>query len=152
MRTALLGLACLAGCYPTTTRPDLVPVPDASRLEVELFVPEATRALALALDVDSIPVVRTEPDDGWLTTDWFDAATLGPVNGRPLGLDAVRVRAFVDPARPNHSLIQVEVVYRAVADPARPPRDLEMMVPVGHPVRERVQRALERLREEYGER
>jgi len=152
VRTALLGLACLAGCYPTTTRPDLVPVPDASRLEVELFVPEATRALALALDVDSIPVVRTEPDDGWLTTDWFDAATLGPVSGRPLGLDAVRVRAFVDPARPNHSLIQVEVVYRAVADPARPPRDLEMMVPVGHPVRERVQRALERLREEYGER
>jgi hypothetical protein len=145
----LLGL--LVACHPTTTRPDLLPVPDASRLEVELFVPEATRALALALDTDSIPVVRTEPEDGWLETDWFDATTLAPVRGRVVGLDAVRVRGFVDPARPNHSLIQVEVIYRPRLDPALPPRELEVMVPTGHPVRERVRRALGRLRAEYGE-
>lgn len=151
MKRLLPLLALATACHPTTTRPDLLPVPDASRLEVELFVPEATRALALALDVDSIPVSRTEPDDGWLETGWFDANSLAPVEGRPLGLDAVRVRAFIDPARPNHSLIQVEVVYRAVANPARPARDLEAMVPTGHPVRERVRRALSRLQEAYGE-
>ena len=50
----LLALAMLlAACYPATTRPDLLPLPDAPQVEIELFVPQATRALALALDADS---------------------------------------------------------------------------------------------------
>lgn len=143
-------LMLLAGCYPATTRPDLVPVPDAVRLEVELFVPQATRALALELDTDSVPVRRTEPDDGWLETDWIDAATLQPTRRRPVGIDVVKVRAFVEPGRPNHSVIYVETVYRRVVDPARPARELELQVPVGHPVAVRVARAVTRLVEAHG--
>lgn len=142
--------ALLAACYPATTRPDVVPVPDAVRFEVELFVPQATRALALELDTDSVPVRRTEPDDGWLETDWIDAATLQPTRRRPVGIDVVKVRAFVEPGRPNHSVIYVETVYRRVVDPARPTRDLEVQVPAGHPVGARVARAIERLMAAYG--
>jgi hypothetical protein len=146
----LLVLATLVGCYPATTRPDLVPVPDAVRVEVELFVPQATRALALALDTDSVPVRRTEPDDGWLESEWIDVATLQPTRRRPVGPDVVKVRAFVEPGRPNHSVIYVETVFRSVVDPARPGRDLEVQVPAGHPVGVRVARAVERMVAEHG--
>lgn len=150
MKRRLWLVVLLAGCYPATTRPDLVPVPDAVRIEVELFVPQATRALALALDTDSVPVRRTEPDDGWLESDWIDAATMRPTRRRPVGPEVVKVRAFVEPGRPNHSVIYVETVYRRVVDPGRPARDLEGQVPAGHPVGVRVARAIERLAAEYG--
>lgn len=147
-----LGFALLLlGCYPATTRPDVVPVPGAVRVELELLVPQATRALAVALDEDSIPVRRTEPDDGWLESDWMDFATLQATRRRPLGPEVVRVRAYAEPGRANHSVLYVETVFRPIADPARPGRDLETQVPVGHPVAARVQRAIDRLIAMYGE-
>jgi hypothetical protein len=144
----LAWLVLAAGCYPATTRPDLMPMPDAQRVEIALFVPQATRALALALDGDSVPVRRTEAEDGWLESEWIDAVSLQPVPGRPLGVGVVKVRAFVEPGRPNHSVLIVETVYRPVADPSRPERDLERQVPSGHPVAARVARVLQRLVEE----
>lgn len=100
-RITFVALLLGAACYPATTRPDVTPMPDAARVEVELFVPQATRALALALDADSIPVRRTEPDDGWLESEWMDAVSLQPVTGRPLGIGTVKVRAFVEPGSPT---------------------------------------------------
>jgi hypothetical protein len=146
----LLLIAALGGCYPATTRPDVVPVPDAVRIEIELFMPQATRALALELDTDSVPVRRTEADDGWLETDWIDAATMQPTRRRPVGPEVVKVRAFVEPGRPNHSVIYVETVYRRMVDPSRPSREFEAQVPIGHPVGARVARAIERLVAAYG--
>ena len=58
------------------------------------------------------------------------------------------MRAFVSPGRANHSIIEVETVYRPVVSPARPDRTLEEQVPTGHPVAVRVQRALEKLVEQ----
>ena len=149
--TLACSIVLIAGCYPSTTRPDIVPVPQAPLLELELFVPEATTQLAVELDADSIPVSRTEPKDGWLETGWFDAHTLLPTDDRPVGMDIVKVRAFIDPGRPNHSVITVETVYRPVIDPARPDRSLEVQVPGGHPVGNRVAAALERMRLAWGE-
>jgi hypothetical protein len=143
-RWSAVLLACMA-CYPTTTRPALVPQPGAQSAEVELFVPQATRELALALDQDSIPVARTEARDGWLETDWFDARTLRPTSAWPVGPDVVKVRAFVDPGRPNHSVITIETVYRPVADPSRSGRELERQVPSSHPVAIKVALAMNRL-------
>lgn len=141
MREAAIAAAVLLGaCYPTTTRPALVPVPEAITVEVELSVPEATRLLAVALDSDSIPVARTEPEDGWLTTDWFDVETRRPTRSRRLGPDVVLVRGFVDPGRPNHAVITVEVVHRPLADPSREGRALEAHVPGEHPVADQVRR------------
>jgi hypothetical protein len=141
----------VAACYPTTTRPSLTPLPEAPVAEWELFVPEAMRTLALALDADSIPVSRTEPNDGWLETPWFEAATLKPTTRRPLGEGVVKLRAWADPSQPNHSAVTVEVVYRPAADPSREGRDLERQVSVAHPVAQRVAAVMARLTKEYGE-
>lgn len=143
--TGLILSALLAGCYPTTTRPDLTPRPDAPRFEVELDVVEATRMLALELDTDSIPVSRTEPLDGWLETEWFDATTLQPATGWCVGPGVVKLRAFVDPGRANHSMITIEVVERLLVNPALPERELERQVDAGAPIRLRVARAVGRM-------
>ncbi len=150
MRRLLAIVALTVACYPATTRPDIVPVPGADAVEVELSVPEATRVIAVALDGDSIPVSRTEPRDGWLETPWFDIATLRPVAHRAVGLGTVKVRAFVDPGRPNHSVIHVETVFRPLLDPADVERNLERQVPTGHPVAARVKAVLDSLGKEYG--
>ena len=145
-----LAFGLLLGCYPTTTRPSFLPQPSAVIAEVELPVPQATRALALALDADSIPVRRTEAKDGWLESDWFDVSTRRPTTHRKLGLDVVKVRAWVDPSRPNHSNITVETVYRPVADPSRTDRDLEQQVPATHPIAGRMVALGIRLSKTYG--
>lgn len=140
---AVVGAILLSACFPTTTRPAFLPQPMAAIAEVHLGIPEATRALALALHTDSIPIRRTEPKDGWLESEWFDARTLQPTNSRRLGPDVVKVRAWIGPARSSdrtdkHSILTVETVYRPLADPSRSERDLEVQVPATHPVAGRV--------------
>lgn len=151
VKVAALMLIGVMACYPSTTRPALTPVPDAVTTEWDLFVPQAMRVLALALDADSIPVSRTEPDDGWLETPWFDATTLQPTKARPLGDNVVRLRAWAEPSRPNHSAITIEVVYRPLADPSREGRALDRQVPITHPVAQRVKLVMATLNKEYGE-
>lgn len=148
----LLLCAVAAACYPTTTRPAIAPLPQATQLELDLLVPDATRFLASALDADSIPVARTEPRDGWLETDWFDAATLQPTTRRAVGPEVVKVRAWADPGRPDHSQVTIEVVHRPFADPSRDGRLLERQVPASHPVAKRVAAVMEKLRRAYGDR
>ena len=151
-----LAFGLLLGCYPTTTRPSFLPQPSAVIAEVELPVPQATRALALALDADSIPVRRTEAKDGWLESEWFDVATGRPTTHRKLGPDVVKVRAWVDPSHPSnrgdttHSRITVETVYRPAADPSRTDRDLEQQVPATHPIAGRMVALGIRLSKTYG--
>ena len=139
----------LAACYPATSRPVFVPMPEAATREVELSVTEATQQLAIALDAERVPVRRTEPRDGWLETDWFDIKTLKPTSARRLGDQVVKLRAWVDPGKPNYSQITVESVYRPLADPSRDDRSLERVVPNDHPVAMRVFRILDSLARKY---
>ncbi|MEP6590874.1 MAG: hypothetical protein ABJC19_06810 [Gemmatimonadota bacterium] len=151
VRGALVSAALLtAACYPSTTRPATLPLPSASVVEWELSVREATQELALALDADSIPVRRTEAADGWLETGWFDAATLRSTDRRPLGEGVVRLRAWVDPGKPNYSSVTVETVYRPLDDPSREGRALEQIVVANHPVALRVARVLAGLSKKFG--
>lgn len=124
-------------------------MPEAATREVELSIREATQQLAIALDAEKVPVRRTEPRDGWLETDWFDVKTLQPTSARRLGDQVVKLRAWVDPSRPNYSLITVESVYRPLADPSRDDRSLERVVPGDHPVAMRVFRILDSLARKY---
>ncbi|MES2123600.1 MAG: hypothetical protein V4503_02815 [Gemmatimonadota bacterium] len=149
-RATIPFLLLVAACYPTTTRPATLPLPSASVSEWELSVREATQELALALDADSIPVRRTEPGDGWLETGWFDAATLRPTQRRPLGDGIVRLRAWIDPGKPNYSSVTVETVYRPFDDPSRESRALEQVVVANHPVALRVNRILAALSKKFG--
>ncbi len=146
---ATMGFLVLAACYPATTRPGFSPMPQAATREVELFIPEATQQLAIALDAEQVPVRRTEARDGWLETDWFDVKTLKPTSARRLGDQVVKIRAWVDPSKPNFSVITVEAVYRPLVDPSRDDRSLEREVPNDHPVAMRVFRILDSLARKY---
>ena len=132
-----LVLLCwtIAGCNPNSTRPpQLEPVTGALHVEVELQPQQATQELADQLLVDSIPITVVEIRDAYLESPWFDAATGEPTDQRPLGPDVVRVRAWVNPGRPNHSHLRVETVYRPLDDPSAPTRELDRQVPGADPL------------------
>jgi hypothetical protein len=153
VRAALLvlTLAAAAACQPNTTRPGFTPLPEAASTEVRLPVRDATRYLADALKADSIPIRKVMIRDGYLESDWFSANSKRPVrNRRPLGPGAVRVRAWVDPARPGSSQVSVETSYRQLVDPSLPQRELDRQVPRNHPIALKVEAALKRLVERYG--
>ncbi|MEE8061716.1 MAG: hypothetical protein V3T16_07785 [Gemmatimonadales bacterium] len=127
-------------------------MPGAIHSEVELLPDLATQELADQLLVDSIPITVVQIRDAYLETPWFDAATGVATDRRPLGPEVVRVRAWIDPGKPNHSHLWVEVVYRPLADPSVPSRELDQQVPPDHPVTIRVGRSIETLRDRFGPR
>jgi hypothetical protein len=143
-------LSGLTGCQPDTTRPPIVPLPEAAMMEVRLPVQEATRLLAEALRADSIPALRVRLRDGYIESRWFEAATGRPTNKRPIGLGIVRVRAWADPARPGDSQLRVETLYRPLADPSLPERELERQVPPNHPIAIKIRSTLQDLVKRYG--
>ncbi|HYF40370.1 MAG TPA: hypothetical protein VD930_11820 [Gemmatimonadales bacterium] len=147
----LLALIAALACRPNTTRPGLVPLPDAAGTEIRLTPREATRNLAEALRADSIPIRRVALRDAYLESGWFDTQTRRPAPAaRALGPGVVQVRAWADPARPGSSQVVVETTYRAMLDPSLPQRELERQVARNHPVAEDVEGVLRRMVERYG--
>lgn len=144
-------VALIAACFPYTSRPSLDPLLGAASAEVHLAPAAATERLAEALRNDSIPVTRVESRDGYLQTPWFDAATGAPTARSPLGPGVVRVRGWVDPGRYGYSEMRVEVAYRVLRDPSVPGRELERLAPADHPVRLKVQAALDSLAERFAD-
>ncbi|MGE5231022.1 MAG: hypothetical protein ACM3NS_04725 [Deltaproteobacteria bacterium] len=139
-----------AACLLSTSRPTFGPLLGAETAEVHLAPAAATQRLGEALLADSIPVTDMAPRDGYVQTPWFDAATGRPTRRSALGPEVVRVRGWVNPGRYGHSDLRVEVAYRALWDPAVPERELERPVPPDHPVRTRVQAALDTLARRFG--
>jgi hypothetical protein len=137
-------------CQPATSRPPLVPRPEAAGQEIRLPVREATRRLADALKADTIPVQRVELRDGYMETPWFDARTGRPTSRRAIGTTVVRVRGWADPSRPGSSLLTVETVYRPLVDPSLPDRELEQAVPRDHRIAKKVAGVLTRMAQRYG--
>jgi hypothetical protein len=151
VRLAPLALtAALAGCHPNTTRPTIVPLPEAAATEIRLVPQEATSRLAEAMVADSIPLARVHARDGYIESRWFDSATGRATRRRPLGTGVVRVRAWADPGRPGNSVLTVETVYRPTADPSMPERELERQVPTAHPVAVKVEAELAALLKQWG--
>ncbi len=146
-----LAALLLLSCRATTTRPSFTPFPSASSAEVELEIPEATRALAEALARDSVSLATIEEADGYIDSGWLDAVTLERTGKRPLGSDVVRVRAWVNPAKQFWSELVVEATYRPLEDPSRPWRELDVMLPLDHPLQRRLAGSLRRLIEQYGD-
>lgn len=148
LRAAIL--TGLVACQPGTTRPSIVPLPEAAVTEIRLPVQEATRVLAQALEADSIPGLRVRIRDGYIESSWFEAASGRPTHRRPIGPGVVRVRAWADPARPGDTQLRVETLYRPLADPSLPERELERQVPPDHPVAVKVRSTLQDLLKRYG--
>jgi hypothetical protein len=143
-------LLVLGACRPDTSRPALVPRPEAAGQEIRLPVREATQRLADALRADTIPVRRVEVRDGYMESPWFDARTGRPTNRRAVGTGVVRVRAWADPARPGNSRLTVETVYHPLLDPSLPERELEQAVPLDHRIAKKVAGVLTRMAQRYG--
>jgi len=146
---AVMGAAA-AACQPATTRPPYPAVAQAATAEIRLPPREVTQRLAEALRADSIPASRIMLRDAWLETPWFDPATGQRTRHRPIGEDAVLLRAWADPTQPGSSKVTVETVYRPVADASLPERELDRQVPRNHPVAIRVRAALQDLVKRYG--
>lgn len=143
----LLGAACRA----TTSRPSFVPLPSATSAEVELEIPEATRALAEALAGDSIALTTIREGDGYIDSGWLDAGTLERTSKWPLGRDVVRVRAWINPAKQFWSELVIEATYRPFADPSRPERELDTALPLDHPLQRRLAGTIRKLIEQFGD-
>ena len=151
MRLVRLALTVtLAGCRPDTTRPSVVPVPEAASAEIRLVPQEATSRLAEAMVADSIPLARVQARDGYIESRWIDSASGRATRRWPLGTSVVRVRAWADPGRPGNSVLTVETVYRPMADPSTPERELDRQVPRTHPVAVKIQAELADLLQRWG--
>jgi hypothetical protein len=148
--TPVLLLGLLAACDPTTTRPDVTPIPEARTIEVTLSRQGAIDRLYRALLADSFPVDRIVTQDAWLETPWFDALTLQPTPAQRLGRDVVKLRGWADPSRPGNSLLIVELVYRPLADPSVPSRELDRPVPPTDSIYIRVGTVLKGIDDEFG--
>ncbi|HJR18057.1 MAG TPA: hypothetical protein VJ808_14495 [Gemmatimonadales bacterium] len=147
----LLALALVASCQPATSRPTVVPLPEALASELRLSVPETTRRFAESLKADSIPTGKVRLRDGYIETPWFNSRTGRPTSATPaVGTATVKIRAWADPARPGSTQLTVETLYRPAADPSLPDRELERQVPRDHPVARKVEAALGRLVERFG--
>ncbi len=153
----ILAAGLVVGCRATTRRPDVVPLPEAEHAVVGFGVLNRDSSVAWITDsvvaylvADSIPVVRVHRVDGYLETPWFDAKTFLPTESRPLGQDVVKVRAWVDAAKPGFAQVEIETVYVPAADPSLRARDTEVAVPLVHPINRRVAGSLKRLNDKYG--
>jgi len=141
----------ILSCRATTSRPYYPPLPTAALAEVELEIPEATRALAEAMARDSIALSSIREADGFIDSGWLDARTLERTGARPLGDDVVRVRAWINPSKQFWSELQVEATYRAMADPSRPERELDVPLPDDHPLQRKLAGVIRKLIEQYGD-
>lgn len=141
----------LLSCRATTSRPSFIPLPAATSAEIELGIPSATRALAERLAMDSIALSTIREADGYIDSGWLDAETLEHTTRRPLGRGVVRVRAWVNPTKPGWSELLVEGTFRPMEDPSRPERELDVALPLDHPLQRRIAGSLRKLIEEYGD-
>ena len=145
------GLLLLDACRATTSRPYFQPLPTASVAEVELSIPDATRALSEAMARDSIALGTIREKDGYIDSGWLDAKTLERTGARPLGTDVVRVRAWVNPSKDFWSELVIEASYRVMEDPSRPERELDRQLPDDHPLQRRLAGVIRTMIERYGD-
>jgi len=145
-----LAAAVLQACQASTTRPGFMPMPEEPSYEVRLSVPEATRLLAAAM-ADSFPLKQVEERDGYLETEWFSVPGFTPVKGRVLNSAVDKIRGWIDPGPPFHSVITVEIVYRYGDDPSRDPREFEQPVHDTHTARQMMLGILKGLTDRYGD-
>ena len=149
-RTLLAGFVLLTACRPETTRPAIVPLPEAAATEIRVAPQEATRSLAEAMAAESLPPSTVRIRDAYIETAWLDSATGRPASRRPIGTGVVKVRAWADPGRPGNTVLIVETLYRPLADPSLPERDLERQVPPEHPTAVKMDGILEAMLKRYG--
>ena len=137
-RAVLLALAAAGavGCASFSgVRPRYGAVPGSVLVETEAPPDSVIRALASATRARGFRIRTVAPREGYLESDWLDLATRDTARARAHRLDrVVRLRFFADPVAGKTRLL-AECVHRIMVDPSLPERELERMVPDGHPGR-----------------
>jgi len=142
----------LAACSPVTTRPDFLPSPQALHGTVDATRQQLVPEIATWLAAAGLPVASRSVQDGYAETVWQRAESPAPpaASHAPPAALPVKLRVWVDPYIPGSSTLVVEVVYRPFVDPSRSPRELEVLVPSGHPGYVIGERLIEAMRKRFG--
>ncbi|HEX5817881.1 MAG TPA: hypothetical protein VFY20_03330 [Gemmatimonadales bacterium] len=140
-----LGAVAAAACSPFSQRPRLDPLPLSPSVEVKGKRPAVTEKTMQALAEDGMPLAHRTTTDAYAESAWLDSATMQATSRRPVGMDVVKLRTWIDPSRPGFSRVTIEPVYRPTADPSVPERELDRLVPETHPAWRRAQALLEKL-------
>ena len=140
-RAVLLALAAAGavGCASFTgVRPRYGAVPGSVLVELEAPPDSVIRALASATRERGFSFRTVAPRE-------LDLATRDTAQARAHRLDrVVKLRFFADPVAGKTRLL-AECVHRIMVDPSLPERELERMVPDGHPGRALLDSVLTRI-------
>ncbi len=147
-RAVLLALAAAGavGCASFTgVRPRYGAVPGSVLVELEAPPDSVIRALASATRERGFSFRTVAPREGYIESDWLDLAARDTAQPRAHRLDrVVKLRFFADPVAGKTRLL-AECVHRIMVDPSLPERELERMVPDGHPGRALLDSVLTRI-------
>jgi hypothetical protein len=151
--TFYICLLAAAGCNPYSTRPVFVALPDAPVTYLDAPRARIVPDIRARLDSLGFRVTKSEPQDGYVETAWYD-----PETKRSYSTDrdvphrdrVFRIRCWLEPDVPGASKLTLEVVYRPIYDPSRTSRDLEVLVPDEHPGQAVGTALIEALKEKFG--
>ena len=138
-RRALAALALVAlatACkYAGGVRPRHGALPQSELVNSARPAFPLIEELAAALQAAGLSVERASAREGYLETRWFDVTTRASTSPPFSNLDrVVKMRFFADDMQGRTRLL-AECVQRVTWDPSVPQRELERMVPDGHPGR-----------------
>jgi len=148
-----LAFLFLVACNPNTARPDFLPSPQALHGTVDATRQQLVPEIATWLAAAGLAVASRSVQDGYVETGWQRAESpAAPAAGARASSPAlpVKVRVWVDPYIPGTSTVVAEVVSRPFVDPSRHPRELEVLVPPGHPGYVIGERLIEAMRKRFG--
>lgn len=134
--TAVALLTLVAACrYTGGVRPRHGALPQSELIDAAVPAFPLIEELSTALQAAGLSIERVSAREGYLETRWFDV-TARASTAPPFGnLDrVVKMRFFADDMQGRTRLL-AECVQRVVWDPSLPQRELERMVPEGHPGR-----------------
>jgi hypothetical protein len=139
----MVALAFTGGCTAVTVRPGIRPFPGAAVDTVAGEPDSIVTRLATAIEALGVRLRRRSAAEGYLETVWYDLAARRARGSDHLpGERIIKLRAWADALPPGESVVVVEAVYRLSADPSQPERELEAVVPAGHPADSMVQHLL----------
>lgn len=136
MRKVLLALALgAAACATGGARPRFGAAPESSIALLRVVPDTVIVQLDARLRSLGIGVAVAAPREGYLESRWFDLEARADAAPPWNRLDSiVKFRFFADPVQGRTRLL-AEAMRRIAWDPSLPERELERMVPDGHPAR-----------------
>ena len=134
-RVTLVAAVLASACATGGQRPRFGAAPEAVVWVLKVPADTVIVALDARARAMGLQVVRSAPREGYLETTWYDVGRNSAAAAPYDRLDSiVKLRFFADPSQGQTRLL-AEAMQRRLWDPSVPARELERMVPAGHPAR-----------------